>query len=284
MKIVIDDAADIPQAWFEQYNITNIPVNIHFGDEQFLSGEQMTHSAFYEKAKTVDNTNWPKTSQPSPYQFEQFYRGLIESGERDILTITVGEKLSGTYASAISAKKEIGDAGNITVFNCESASAAQGFMAREAGKMAQNGADLGEILARLEEMRTKQVVALVISSLDWAVKGGRVSGARKLMASLLNIKPIMQLKDGEVVEAGKVRTHKKALKFMTDFVYEQVGDERVDLAMLHANAPDQISQIEALATPMFNTNELITVDLCVPVAINLGPGTLGIITMPHYED
>ncbi len=284
MIIVIDDAADVPAHWFDEFNIVSIPVNVHFGEEQFLTGKEFSLDDFYRKAENVTNENWPKTSQPSPYQFEQFYRKLMAEGENEILTITVGEKLSGTYASAIAAKNEIGDEANITVFSSESASAAQGYMAKEAARLAQKGASLSDVLARLEDMREKQVIALIINSLEWAVKGGRVSGIRSTMASLLNIKPIMHLKDGEVVEAGKVRTHSKALRFMSTFVKDRVGDAPVKLATLHANASDQAEQVAQFVEPMFNVVESTVVDLCVPVAINLGPGTVGLIAMPHYDD
>jgi DegV family protein with EDD domain len=284
MKVVIDDAADLSEELRTKYNIANIPVNVHFGTEQFLTGENMTHDQFYRKAANVNDDNWPKTSQPSPYQFEEFYRKLMAEGERDILTITVGEKLSGTYPSAIAARKEIGDEANITVFNSETASGAQGMMAVEAVRMDRDGASLDEILDRLAEIRDEHVITLVINSLEWAVKGGRVSGLRGMMASLLNIKPIMYLFDGEVVEAGKVRTHKKALRFMADFAKEKVGDKPVRLSVLHANAAQEAEDLLETVKPMFNAQAVHVVNLCVPVAINLGPGTLGLILLPYYGE
>jgi DegV family protein with EDD domain len=284
MKILLDDAADMPAELVQKYGVATISVNVHFGTDEFRTNVDITPDEFYAKVANINNSNWPKTSQPTPFQYEERFRELIADGHTDIIAVTVGEKLSGTYASAIAAQKEIGDAANISVFNSQSASAAMGLMGLEAAKMAQNGASRDAILARLTDMRDKQVVALVINSLEWAVKGGRVSGLRGFMASLLNIKPIMQLKDGEVVEAGKVRTHKKALKFMADFVKEQVGDRKVNVALLHANEPEGVAQVRALAVPMLNTADVSEVDLCLPVAINLGPGTLGLIAMPAYDD
>jgi DegV family protein with EDD domain len=284
MKILLDDAADVPAELAQKYGVASIPVNVHFGTEEFLTNVNITPEQFYAKAANVDNSTWPKTSQPTPFQYEEYFRKLIAEGHTDIIAITVGEKLSGTYASATAAQKAIGDEANISVFNSQSASAAQGLMGIEAGKMAQNGATRDQILDRLADMRDKQVVALVINSLEWAVKGGRVSGLRGFMASLLNIKPIMHLKDGEVVEAGKVRTHKKALRFMADFVKEQVGERRVNVAVLHASEPQGVAEVREMVVPMLNTADVTTVDLCLPVAINLGPGTLGVIAMPAYDD
>lgn len=281
MRVIMDDAGDIPAELVKKHNIVVVPVNIHFGTEEFLSGVEMDLPAFYRKVETISSSNFPKTSQPNPYQFEVVYRDLIAAGETEILVVTVSEKLSKTYASAIAASQEVAGRATIHVFDSLSGSIGQGFMALEAARMAEAGASYADILKRLETMREKQVIALLIHSLEFAVKGGRVSALRSTMASLLNIKPVMQLKDGEIVEAGKVRTHKKAMQFMVDFVKERVGNQPVKLAYIHANAPGGAIELKQLAAPSFNATEELTVDLCVAVAINLGPGTLGLVAIPE---
>lgn len=281
MRVVIDDAGDIPADLVKKHNIVIVPVNIHFGTEEFLSGVEMDLPAFYRKVETVSSSNFPKTSQPNPYQFEVAFRDIMAGGENEILVITVSEKLSKTYASAIAAGKEVEDQAIVHVFDSMSGSIGQGFMALEAARMAETGASYADILKRLEYMREKQAVAFLIHSLEFAVKGGRVSALRSTMASLLNIKPVMQLKEGEIVEAGKVRTHKKAMQFMVDFIKEKVGNQPVKLAYIHANTLEGARELQQLAGPNFNTTEELTVDLCVAVAINLGPGTLGLVAIPE---
>ena len=96
MRIVMDDAGDLPNALVEQYKIAVIPVNVMFGTQEFLSGVTMNHQEFYEKVKEVGDHNFPKTAQPTPYQFTEFYKDIVKEGEDEILTITVSEKLSGT--------------------------------------------------------------------------------------------------------------------------------------------------------------------------------------------
>lgn len=281
MRIVMDDAGDIPAELVQKHNIVVVPVNIHFGTEEFLSGVEMDLPTFYRKVETVSSANFPKTSQPNPYQFSEVYRAIIAEGETEMLVVTVSEKLSKTYASAISAAQEIGSEATIHVFDTMSGSIGQGFMALEAARMSEAGASYADILKRLEHMREKQVIAFLIQSLEFAVKGGRVSALRSTMASLLNIKPIMHLNNGEIVEAGKVRTHKKAMQFMINFVKEQVGDQPVKLAYIHANMAEGAASLRQLAGPAFNMTEELTVDLCVAVSINLGPGTLGLVAIPE---
>jgi DegV family protein with EDD domain len=281
MRVVMDDAGDVPAEAVEKLNLKIIPVNVMFGTEEFLSGIDITHETFYEKVKAVGDHNFPKTSQPNPYQFKEAYQSILDEGEKEILTITVSEKLSKTYDSAEAAAKELDGQGKFYLFDSQGGSAAQGFMAIEAARMAEAGADIEAILARLKVMRETMVVTFLINSLEYAVKGGRVSALRSTMASLLNIKPIMKLEDGLIVEAGKVRTYKKAMIYMVDLVAERVGNKPVKVAFLHARDFEGMRILQEMARPRLNITEEIEVDLAIAVAINLGPGALGLAAIPE---
>jgi DegV family protein with EDD domain len=276
----MDDAGDVPAESIKKHNLKILPVNVMFGTEEFLSGVDITHESFYEKVKEVGDHNFPKTSQPTPYQFVEAYKSIMDEGEQDILTITVSEKLSGTFASAVAAAKELEGQGNFFIFDSQGGSAAQGFMALEAAVMAEAGKDIDTIMARLRTMRETMAVVFLINSLEYAVKGGRVSALRSTFASLLNIKPIMQLKDGLIVEASKVRTYRKAMNYMVDYVVERVGDKPVKIAYLHARDLEGMAALQVLARPRLNMVEEIEVDLAIAVAINLGPGALGMVAIP----
>lgn len=280
MRVVMDDAGDVPPEAVEKYNISILPVNIMFGTEEYLSGINMNHSQFYEKAKQVNASNFPKTSQPTPYQFVACYKDILASGENEILAITVSEKLSGTYASAIQAAKELEGQGTFHLFDSKAGSAAQGYMVLEAARLAQAGEGIDTILPRLEKMRQEMVVVFTIDSLEYAVKGGRVSSMKSVMASLLNIKPILRLEDGLIVEAGRVRTRKKALDHIVDLVHQQVGNRPIRLAVMHANAPADADLLQTKAKASLNVAESIMVDMAIAVAINLGPGALGLVAIP----
>jgi DegV family protein with EDD domain len=276
----MDDAGDVPQELVDELKIIVVPVNIAFGTEEFLSGISMDHASFYEKVKQVSSENFPKTSQPTPYQFEEVYKKLFFEGESEILTITVGEKLSGTYASAEAAAKELEGQGSLYLFDSMGGSAAEGYMAVEAARMAQEGKAIKQILSRLEEMREKQAVVFLIDSLEYAVKGGRISSWKSTMVSLLNIKPIMKLEDGLIVEAAKVRTYKKALDYIVDLVHQQTGSQPCRLAYIHAGALEKVPDLQSRAAEKLNISEEIVTDMAVSVAINLGPGALGIVAVP----
>ncbi len=280
MRIVMDDTGDIPMDLVEKYNIRIIPINIMFGTEQFLSRVELDHAGFYEKTKTVTADNFPKTSQPTPFQFVEVYNEIFATGETEILTVTVSEKLSGTYASVVQARKELEGQGTIHLFDSQAGSAAQGYIALEAARMAHEGAEIDTILPALEKMRASMSVVFTIDSLEYAVKGGRVSSMKSLMASLLNIKPILRLDDGLIVEAGRVRTRKRALDHIVDVIHQDMGDQPIRLMVIHANAPDDAAILQEKARARLNIAEELFTDISIAVAINLGPGALGLIAFP----
>ena len=281
MRVIMDDAGDIPAQLAEKLNVTIIPINIMFGEEQYLSGIDMDHAGFYARTRQVDTDNFPKTSQPTPYQFVECYKQVMAEGETEMLTVTVSEKLSGTYASAVQARQELEGQATIHLFDSQGGSAAQGYLALEAARMAQTGADVDAILARLRAMRRQMAVVFTIDSLEYAVKGGRVRNVKSIMASLLNIKPILHLQDGLIEEAGRVRTRKRALSHIVDRIYQDVGETPVKLAIMHANAAEDAVTLREKALARLNVAEEMVVDMAVAVAINLGPGALGIAAIPE---
>ncbi len=126
MRIVMDDAGDVPQEQVDELEIIVVPVNIAFGTEEFLSGITKDHASFYEKTKKACSENFPKTQKSTPFQYDEVNLKLFSEGESEILTITVGEKLSGTYASAEAAAKELEGQGSLYLFDSMGGSPAQG--------------------------------------------------------------------------------------------------------------------------------------------------------------
>ncbi|MCO5184368.1 MAG: DegV family protein [Anaerolineae bacterium] len=280
MRIVMDDAGDAPAELLKQYNIYVVPINIMFGTEQFLSEITMTHAEFYEKVQAVTDANFPKTSQPTPHQFEEAYRMILAAGESEILTVTVSNRLSGTYASAVAAIRELEGEGTFHLFDSQAGSAAQGFMALEAARMARDGASAATILAKLEKMRDDMVIMFTIDSLDFARRGGRVSNVKSVMASLLNLKPITEVRDGIIVEAGRVRTRTKAMATIVSGVQQRIANRPVRLAIIHANCGPEADQLLAQAQQALHVTESHITEMAIGVAINLGPGALGIVAIP----
>ncbi|MBM3145743.1 MAG: DegV family protein [Chloroflexi bacterium] len=277
LRIVIDTAGDIPADWVDEYDIQRIPINIHFGEQTFLQGVDLDNEGFY---KLVDDTGMiPKTSQPTPQQFVDFYRQIADPGDT-ILSVHVTGKLSGTFASAEMAARELEGEYHVIPFDSASGSAAQGYMVREARQLERSGASVRAILDRLEFIRSKIQVVLTLDTLEYARMSGRVGTMQAALASLLNVKPIVILENGVLDMSDKVRTRRRALDQILDIIKERIGDQRANVAVVHARDPEGGELLMERVRQTLNCESLIMTELSIGVAANLGPGTVGIIAYP----
>ncbi|MGW8319674.1 MAG: DegV family protein [Candidatus Promineifilaceae bacterium] len=280
MRVVMDDAGDVPDEMISNYGIRIVPVNISFGTEQYLSGIDLDHDAFYERIGQVKDSSFPKTSQPTPFQFRQIFKEILDNGESEILTVVVSQRMSGTYDSALAATRELEGRGDLHLFDSMAGSAAQGLLAIEAARLAREGRSTDTILQRLYEMREQTVVVFMVQSLEYAVRSGRISSLRSVMASLLKIKPILTVKHGTIVEAGRVRTYGKAMEAIVDFVHQRFRDQPLRVGFIHARAPAGVLELQQLASEKLQICESFLKEMSISVAINLGPGALGIAACP----
>lgn len=277
LRIVIDGAGDMPAAWADQYQIDVIPINIHFGEELYLQGVDLSDEDFYRIARETGTI--PKTSQPSPHQFVEFYKRIAEP-EDTILSIHVTGKLSGTYESAEAAARDLAGSYKVIPFDSGCGSAAMGYMAREVRQMDRSGADLQAILERLEFIRSNVSILLTLDNLEFARRSGRVKALQAALASLLNVKPIVALKDGVLDMSDRVRTRRRALDYLLDTTRERFGERRINVAVVHAADPESGRTLMGRVPQELNAGDLIMTDLSISVAANLGPGTVGIVAYP----
>ncbi len=277
LRIVTDGAVDVPPAWEKEYDIKIIPINIHFGEKTFLQNVDMDFDGFYKEVGV--NKNHPKTSQPSPHQFVEFYKKNFAKGDT-ILSIHVTSKLSGTYASCVAAVEELKGEYNIIPFDSAGGSMGAAFLCRTARKLANAGKSVGEIVKHLEVMREKTHVILTLDTLEFAKRSGRVGTLSAALASVLNVKPIARLQDGLVHMVDKVRTRKAALARVIEMGKEAVGNQPVALGVVHARDLASGQFLLEEAKKNFNVKESELTDLSVSLAINFGPGTVGLVLYP----
>jgi DegV family protein with EDD domain len=277
LRIVMDGAGDLPLEWIKEYGIQIIPINLHFGEQTFLQGIELSNADFYRRAD--QSRVIPKTSQPTPQQFVNFYRRVASAGDT-ILSIHVTRKLSGTMDSAEMAAHELRDEISITTFDSTSGSAAMGFMCREARLMERAGASLGEIIQRLVYIRDNISIYLTLDRLDYARKSGRVKALQAVLASLLNIKPVISLRDGVLELSDRVRTRRKALDFMLEQTANRLDGRPAIVAVVTAEDPSAGEYLMRKIGVMLNVKQLFLTDLSIGVAANLGPGTVGIVSYP----
>jgi DegV family protein with EDD domain len=277
LRIVTDGAADILPEWQKEFGIEMIPVNILFGEKSYLQGVELDNEGFY---KLVDETKRiPKTSQPSPHQFVEFYRKIAQKGDT-ILSIHITAKLSGTYASAVAAAEELKGEFNVIPIDSAVGSLGIGLLCREARKMERAGKSVDDIVRYVEGIKYKVRVILTLDTLEYAKMSGRVKTLQAALASLLNVKPIAILRDGDLNMAERVRTRKASLDRVIEIAKEEFGNRPVYLAVVHAR---DLASGQALlddAKAHFNHKETLISELSISIAANLGPGTVGLIIYP----
>jgi DegV family protein with EDD domain len=277
LRIVTDGAVDMPDEWQEQYDIDVLPLRIRFGDQTYVQGDDIDRQSFYQlvaEKKTI-----PGTSLPSPSQVAEFYRQIANRGD-DILSIHLSTKLSGTFSVVQMAANELTGEFHVIPFDSGAGSAVMGFMCREARRLNNAGTSLDDILSALEEWKRKLVLIFTLDSLDFARMNGRVTAIQSVITSMLKIKPIIILHDGLLEMADKVRTRQRALDRIIDYVYERLGKLPVCVAVVHANDLSTAQKLLEDVNKRLNVFEAILADLSIPVAANLGPGTVGIIAIP----
>jgi DegV family protein with EDD domain len=276
--IVTDGASDISSAWREEFDIKRIPINIHFGEKTFIQDVELTLDEFYKMVDDKSNP-FPKTSQPSPHQFVEFYKQNYQPGD-SILSIHITSKLSGTYASAVAAAEELKGTYNVITFDSLGGSMGVGFMCRTARQMERAGKGVDEIVRHLESIRDQVHIILTLDTLDYARRSGRVGTLSAALASVLNVKPIARLQDGLVNMVEKVRTRKNALLRVISLGQELVGDKPVQLGVVHARDAESGNALLEEAKKHFNWKGMEMTDLSISLAINFGPGTVGLVLYP----
>ena len=278
MHIVTDGAVDLPDGWRESFDIQVVPINIQFGNQTYIQFEDLSMDDFYNKIEETKTI--PKTSQPSPHQFSQFYRKIAKPGET-ILSMHVTSKLSGTFASAVAAAEELKDRFKIIPFDSGGGSMGLGFMCRAARQMERTGKSVEEIVKFMETMRKKVQVVLTLDKLDYARMSGRVSAISAAVASVLNVKPVAILKDGLLNMTDKVRTRKASLERVIEIGRQYLGNQPVHLAVLHARDLVSGQRLLERAKDTFNVKSCEITGLSVALAVNLGPGTVGLVLYPE---
>jgi DegV family protein with EDD domain len=277
LRIVMDTAGDLAEGWQENYQIDLIPINIIHGGKSYLQGIDLGYDDFY---KLVESSSLlPSTSQPTPYQFVEFYRKIAKPGDT-ILSVHVTEKLSGTMASAIQAAKELEKEYHIIPYDSASGTISMGMMVKEAREMDRTGKSLEQIIQRLDFIRVNTKLVFTLDTLKFASMSGRVKHLQASLANLLKVKPIIELKDGLVVMGEKVRSRAKSIDTLLDKIKEQFGTRRINAAVVHAN--DKKAGVEMLKRVISQNNcaEAVLGELSISLAANFGPGTLGIVAYP----
>lgn len=213
-RIIVDSTADLFTELKSRVDV--VPLTVHFGEEEYLDGVTIDHKTFYEKL--IESDVLPTTSQATPDSFIKEFQKIKENGDSAVV-ITISSKLSGTYQSAVIAAE---DFDNIYIVDSGSAAIGSGILAERALKLADDGMNAREIAELLNGEKEKIVIIALFDTLEYLKKGGRISKTAAFAGSLLNIKPVLSVIDGEITVLGKARGSKMGNNLLVEEI-EKVG-------------------------------------------------------------
>ncbi|SET79599.1 EDD domain protein, DegV family [Natronincola peptidivorans] len=273
IQIVVDSMTDIPKNLVEKYNIVVVPLTIHFDNEEYRDGIDLTGEEFYSKLTQVKEL--PKTSQVAPNIFLQVFKGILEEG-KEIICINGSSKASGTHQNAVLAKTQL-ETEKIVIFDTMSLCFGAGFFAYEAAKMAADNKSTGEIIERLRKMKSNVDHIFTVDTLEYLKKGGRLNPMKATIATILNVKPILTVEEGLVESLDKVRGSKKVINKMLDLAKERGSDfSNKAVAIAHANNPRKAEELKEMVEKELKPQEILITEIGCTIGTHAGPGTLAI--------
>jgi DegV family protein with EDD domain len=277
LRIIIDGSADMPEGWAEEYQFDILPIPIHIGDRTYYEGLDLTPELFYQLIEDEDIRS--RTAAPSPTRIKAFIEEVSKAGDT-VLSINVSGKLSATVSMIQQAATELKDKLSVTVFDSGAGSAVLAFMAREARLREKAGESLDTIIERLKAIRNRFMVVMTLDNLEFARRSGRVGAIQAALTSLLNIKPIIAVQEGAMNMTELVRTRRKSLEKLVSKIKDKFGDEEIKVAVVHSQDQETAKLLKEMIQKTLNTVEIVTTDLSISVAANLGPKTVGIVAIP----
>jgi DegV family protein with EDD domain len=270
--IVVDSTADFPEARQRFANWRIVPLYVRFGDESFRDYVELEPEAFYERLTAAAET--PTTSQPTPGDFLACYRELEEC-ER-ILSLHIAGGLSGTVESARAAARLVGDE-RVRVLDSATASAAIAMLGLAIQRRLERGTDDEEVDDLVRRFRREAGLLFTVDTFEYLVRGGRVGRARGWAGELLHVKPILTIREGEVLPVKRVRGNRKAfLEFAARFEEDTTDAPAVRVGIAHADAPERAQALAEMVRERRPAAELELVTTLGPVlGAHAGPGTVG---------
>ena len=270
IRIVTDSTCDIPESFLIELGITSVAVYVNISQDSYLDGLELSRAEFNRRMAAGEHIT---TAAPSAGTFSTVYQQLAAEGATEILSLHIAKSLSNTANIAAMAAETAPIP--VTVFDTEQVSVGAGFLVVAAAEAAKAGQTLPEIIATLNKTKTRTRIFGMLDTLDSLRRGGRVNWAQFGIGTLLQIKPVLLVYQGEITVAARVRTRKRALPQLVSMVAEHAPLQR--LAILHVNALETADQLRQQVIPYFPDGaEPITIEITPAVASHFGLGAVGV--------
>jgi DegV family protein with EDD domain len=271
IKIVTDSASDLAPDLAEQHDIRVVPLTIRFGDTEFLDRRDLTPDEFWSRC--ASSPVLPETAAPSPGAFQQAFQEAADAGYDGIVCICLSAAVSATFQSASAAAESLGGKFPVRVIDSRSITMGEGLQALAAARMSADGKGLEDVALLTQDLVARTRFFGAIDTLEYLKKGGRISGGRALLGSLLSFKPIIEIRDGVVEAESRQRTRTRSLQYLVNKVRQYEHIEQ--LAVLDAAAPD-IENFRTLMAEVFPREDTILSDVGPIIGAHSGPGAVGV--------
>lgn len=281
VALVTDSTTYIPKELLKGTDIHIVPSVVIWSGEELRDGFDIQPEEFY--SRLADAKEMPTTSQPTPAAFQEKYEELVSKGQKDIISMHVSAKLSGTLTSAEAAKALVPKA-NIEIIDGMSASMGTGWPLLKVAEAANAGKSLKECAEIAKRCRDQSGVLLMVDTLEFLHRGGRIGGASRFLGTALNLKPVLEVQDGALEPLDRVRTKSKAMARLVELLEERTtGRTPLRVAAIHANAPDDVKALLDMVIQRLHPIQSAIADVSPAVGTHTGPGTLGLAYMAGIE-
>ncbi len=272
VKIVTDSSADLPAPLVQELGITVVPLYVRFGEEVYRDRVDISEDEFYQRL--LRDPIHPSTIQPTPQDFANVYQKL--SLEADgIVSIHISAKLSGTCNSALQGKEMIEKGCPIEVVDSQVTSMGLGLIDIAAATVAKAGGDLPAVVEEVKQAIPNIHLLFLLDTLEYLLRGGRIGQAKALLGSILNVKPVLTFKDGEVVPTGQVRSRAKGIDRLFDFIKSASNVQ--DLAVVYNTTPDEAQTLGERIGNIFAKEQIKLARVGPMLGVHTGPGALAVV-------
>ncbi|MFC1964584.1 DegV family protein [Chloroflexota bacterium] len=274
VKIVTDSLSDLTDDVAQKMGVTVVPLYVRFGEKVYRDRVEITTDEFYHRL--VNDSTFPTTTQPSPGDFIDVYNKLAKETD-EILVVVVSSKLSGTYQSALQAKDVLESKCRIEVVDSQTVAMGLGLIVIAAAKAAQSGAKLDELADLVRKAIPRSHLIAYFDTLKYLAKGGRIGKAQGLLGSLLSVKPILTVSDGEMSPLTRVRSRTAGMDYLCNFVAGFLNIE--ELAVEHATTPDDADKLVERLSSEFPKKRIYQSTISPVVGTYAGPNALALTVL-----
>ena len=271
IRIVTDSASDLPSSLAQAHDISVIPLYVMIGSETYKDGVDIDADRFF--AQLVQPTTLPTTSQPSIGDFQEIYGRLLDQGHQ-IVSIHISSKLSGTFNAAVQAKALFGDGAAIELVDSQLAGGALALLALQAARWATERSDHRQVAHLLRQATAHAHGFVVVDTLKYLQMGGRIGKAQALVGGMLQFKPIVCIRDGEVHPVARPRTRRRALAQLIETVRALAPIQQLHVS--YTTGPEDAEAIRDALTDLVNPGEVVESRFGPVLGTHLGPGTIGV--------